>query len=158
MAVTQKACFAAGCFWGVQAFFDELPGVTKTTVGYCGGHSDHPTYKQVCRGDTGHAEALLIEFDPDIISFNDLIDKFWECHNPSQSNGQGPDRGSQYRSLIFYFNPEQQAQAEAAKQQLAESGQYQNPIATQIEPMATFFEAEEDHQKYHQKHGGSCGI
>ncbi len=155
--MTETATFAAGCFWGVQAAFDQVEGVTKTTVGYTGGHTEHPTYQQVCTDKTGHAEAVLVEFDPSVVTFDQLLDRFWDMHDPTTKNRQGPDVGSQYRSAIFYHSSEQRASALASKQRLEASGRLKRPIVTEIVPATTFWPAEEYHQKYFAKHGGaSC--
>ena len=155
----EKATFAAGCFWGVEATFRQLPGVILTRVGYIGGHTENPTYKQVCTDGTGHAEAVEVEFDPQKIGYGDLLKVFWENHDPTQVNRQGPDWGTQYRSAIFYHSPEQQAQAQASKESLERSHQYAKPIATQIVPAPTFYEAEQYHQQYLEKRGlASCHV
>jgi peptide-methionine (S)-S-oxide reductase len=155
----QKATFAAGCFWGVEAAFRQLKGVKSTAVGYTGGHTDNPTYEQVCTDRTGHAEAVEAEFDPAEISYDELLRTFWENHDPTQLNRQGPDHGSQYRSAIFFHSPEQQAAASASKERLAASGQYKRPIVTQIVPAGTFHRAEEYHQQYLEKRGqASCHV
>lgn len=147
---TEKAIFAAGCFWGIQAAFDEVPGVVKTTVGYTGGHTKNPTYKDVCNDDTGHAEAVLVEFDPAKASYEDLLNVFWDIHDPTQFNKQGPDEGSQYRSEIFYYNENQKKIAEnSLKKHQKKIGK---TIATLIENAAEFYPAEEHHQKYYKKH------
>jgi len=151
-----KALFAAGCFWGVESYFQKLNGVNETTVGYCGGKTDAPTYKQVCSGNTGHAEAILIEFDEQKITFGELVEHFWKMHNPTTLNRQGPDVGTQYRSAIFYFDDKQKEIAEESKNILQNSGRFSNPVVTQIVPSVEFFPAEEYHQKYHDKNGGSC--
>jgi len=158
-SMTETATFAAGCFWGVQAAFDQVKGVTKTTVGYTGGRTENPTYQQVCTDKTGHAEAVLVEFDPSVVTFGQLLDRFWDMHDPTTKNRQGPDSGSQYRSAIFFHSPEQQAAALASKQKLDQSGRLKRPVVTEIVPAATFWPAEEYHQKYFAKHGGgSCHI
>ena len=155
----QKATFAAGCFWGVEATFRQIPGVNSTRVGYIGGHTENPTYKDVCTDRTGHAEAVEVEFDPSKVAYNDLLQVFWENHDPTQVNRQGPDWGAQYRTAIFYHSPEQQAQAEASKQALEKSHRYPKPIATQIVPAVTFYPAEDYHQQYLEKRGlASCHI
>ncbi|MFZ5365551.1 MAG: peptide-methionine (S)-S-oxide reductase MsrA [Patescibacteria group bacterium] len=155
----EKAIFAAGCFWGVQDAFDKINGVVKTTVGYTGGRSEHPTYEEVSAGDTGHAEAILIEFNPAIVSFDQLLEKFWEIHDPTQLNRQGQDVGSNYRSAVFYLNDEQKKQAEKSLAALAKSGKYRHPIVTVIEAAQKFYPAEEYHQKYFKKTGeSSCHI
>ena len=150
--------FAAGCFWGVQSAFDRVKGVTKTTVGYTGGKTDRPTYRDVCTDTTGHAEAILVEFDSGVVSYRELLAKLFEIHDPTTMNRQGPDVGSQYRSAVFYFTPEQQAQALGAIAALEKSGRFSRPVVTEVVPAGTFWPAEEYHQKYHQKHGGACGL
>jgi len=153
----QKAIFAAGCFWGVQYYFDQVPGVTKTIVGYCGGHTENPTYQEVCSHITGHAEAIMIEFDPGVVSYEILVRQLFRMHDPTQLNRQGPDIGDNYRSVIFYLNPMQKKIAEAVRD---ESQQHLNkPMATQIVLAPTFYKAEEYHQKYTEKTGrGMCHI
>jgi peptide-methionine (S)-S-oxide reductase len=159
MMIMEKATFAAGCFWGVEATFRRLPGVTSTRVGYTGGDFANPTYKDVCTDRTGHAEAVEIEFDPAKISYDRLLDVFWENHDPTQLNRQGPDWGTQYRSAIFFHSSEQQAAALASKQRLEESHRYRKPIVTQIVPATTFYEAEDYHQQYLEKRGlATCHI
>jgi len=154
-----KATFAAGCFWGVEATFLQLPGVTATRVGYTGGNFDKPTYKDVCSDRTGHAEAVEIEYDPAKLSFNKLLEVFWENHDPTQLNRQGPDWGSQYRSAIFYHSLEQEAEAKASKEELEKLGRFKKPIVTQIVPADTFFPAEDYHQQYLEKRGlATCHI
>src|SRR5437762_5278212 len=143
-----KATFAAGCFWGVEATFRALPGVTATRVGYTGGNFANPTYKDVCTDGTGHAEAVEMDFDPAKLSYEKLLDVFFENHDPTQLNRQGPDWGSQYRSAIFFHSPEQEAAARTAKAKLENSGAFQKPIITQIVPAPIFFEAEDYHQQY----------
>ncbi len=154
-----KATFAAGCFWGVEATFRQLPGVTSTRVGYTGGQTPNPTYKDVCTDGTGHAEAVEVEYDPAKASYEQLLNLFWENHDPTQLNRQGPDWGTQYRSAIFFHTPEQEAAAKNSKEELQESGRYNNPIVTQIVPAATFHEAEGYHQQYLEKRGlATCHI
>jgi len=154
-----KAIFAAGCFWGVEATFRQLPGVKSTRVGYTGGHFANPTYKDVCTDRTGHAEAVEIEYDPAVLSYDKLLEIFWENHDPTQLNRQGPDWGTQYRSAIFFHSPEQQAQALASKESLEKAHRYSKPIATQIVPAVTFYPAEDYHQQYLEKRGlASCHI
>jgi peptide-methionine (S)-S-oxide reductase len=154
-----KATFAAGCFWGVEATFRQLPGVTSTRVGYLGGNTENPTYKEVCTDRTGHAEAVEVDFDPSKISYDKLLNVFWENHDPTQLNRQGPDWGTQYRSAIFYHSPEQEAEAKASKEKLERSHRFNKPIATQIVPAVTFYEAEDYHQQYLEKRGlTSCHI
>lgn len=149
----EKATFAAGCFWGVEHTFRQLEGVTKTQVGYIGGSSDQPTYEQVCAGQTGHAEAVEIEYDADRINYTKLLGVFWGLHDPTTKDRQGPDVGSQYRSAIFPHNDTQKTQAEISKKTLDESGRFGDPIVTQIEPLATFWSAETYHQQYFEKMG-----
>lgn len=149
----QQAMFGAGCFWGVEATFRKINGVVDTAVGYSGGTMSNPTYKDVCADRTGHAEVVLVQYDPAVVSYDKLLDVFWNAHNPTQVNRQGPDYGSQYRSAVFFFTPEQQAVAEASKQELAQSGKYDKSIATQIAPAGPFYRAEEYHQQYLAKHG-----
>lgn len=151
------ATFGAGCFWGVEAAFRRLPGVVDVAAGYSGGHTPNPTYKDVCSHTTGHAEVVQVTFDPQKISYDQLLDVFWQIHNPTQVNRQGPDVGTQYRSAIFVHSPEQQAIAEKSKAALAASGKFQRPIATEITTAGPFYRAEEYHQKYLEKHGAaSC--
>lgn len=145
----EKATFAAGCFWGVQKKFDQVEGVVSTRVGYTGGTKENPKYKEVCTGTTGHAEAIEITFDPQIISYEQLLAVFWEIHDPTTSNRQGPDVGSQYRSAIFYHSPEQEKLAKASKEKASEK--YGKPIVTEITEATTFYEAEKYHQKYLNK-------
>jgi peptide-methionine (S)-S-oxide reductase len=147
------ALFAAGCFWGVEAAFQNLPGVVSTRVGYTGGTAKNPTYQLVCSGTTGHAEAVEIEFDPEKIAYEQLLQVFWECHDPTQKNRQGPDIGDQYRSAIFYRTPAQEAAARASLKALDASGKYRKPIATEIVSAGPFYPAEEYHQRYLEKRG-----
>jgi peptide-methionine (S)-S-oxide reductase len=154
-----KATFAAGCFWGVEAAFRQLPGVHSTQVGYTGGNLAHPSYEQVCSDRTGHAEAVEIEYDPAILSYEKLLETFWENHDPTQLNRQGPDRGTQYRSAIFFHDPAQEQAARASKLQLETAKRYSKPIVTEIVPAVTFFPAEDYHQQYLEKRGlASCHI
>ena len=154
-----KATFAAGCFWGVEATFRQLPGVISTRVGYVGGKTINPTYKDVCTDTTGHAEAVEVDYDPAKLSYAKLLETFWENHDPTQLNRQGPDWGTQYRSAIFFHSPEQEAEAKASKQALKASGRFRKPIVTQIVPAAPFYEAEDYHQQYLEKRGlASCHI
>ncbi|MGB6821488.1 MAG: peptide-methionine (S)-S-oxide reductase MsrA [Candidatus Acidiferrales bacterium] len=155
--MTEIATFGAGCFWGVEAAFRRLPGVVDVAAGYSGGHTPNPTYKDVCSHTTGHAEVVQVTFDPQKITYDQLLDVFWQIHNPTQVNRQGPDVGTQYRSAIFVHSPEQQAIAEKSKAALAASGKFQRPIATEITTAGPFYRAEEYHQKYLEKHGAaSC--
>jgi peptide-methionine (S)-S-oxide reductase len=154
-----KASFAAGCFWGVEAAFRQIDGVSSTRVGYTGGNFNNPTYKDVCSDGTGHAEAVEVEYDPAKVSYNDLLQLFWENHDPTQLNRQGPDFGSQYRSAIFYHSPEQEQAARASKEKVEKSRQFSRPIVTQIVPAVTFYEAEDYHQQYLEKRGlATCHI
>lgn len=153
------ATFAAGCFWGVEAAFRKERGVTGTRVGYMGGTTQHPTYEDVCTDRTGHAEVVQVDFDPDEVGYEQLLDVFWDAHDPTQRNRQGPDVGSQYRSAVFYHDAGQQAAAEASRQRQAESGRYTRPIVTEITPAGTFWMAEDYHQQYLEKRGlATCGI
>ena len=153
----QKALFAAGCFWGVQYYFDQVPGVTKTTAGYTGGHTTNPTYDEVCSHTTGHAEAVLIEFDPSKVSYQLLVRQFFRMHDPTQLNRQGPDVGDQYRSAIFYFNDLQKTIASKLRDKTQEDTT--QPIVTQITMAGSFYEAEAYHQKFAERTGiGMCHI
>jgi len=155
----QKATFAAGCFWGVEATFRAMPGVLATRVGYTGGSTDNPTYKDVCTDRTGHAEAVEVDFDPAQVRYEDLLKVFWENHDPTQLNRQGPDWGTQYRSAIFFHTPEQQRAAQASKESLEKARRFSKPIVTQIVPAVTFYPAEDYHQQYLEKRGlASCHI
>ena len=148
-----KATFAAGCFWHVEDLFRKTDGVVSTKVGYTGGKLVNPTYEEVCTDMTGHAEAVQIEYDPNIISYNELLDMFWKNHDPTSLNRQGPDVGKQYRSAIFFHDDEQKKIAEKSKQEIAESGRFEKPIVTEVVPAPEFYKAEDYHQKYFQKHG-----
>jgi peptide-methionine (S)-S-oxide reductase len=148
-----KALFGAGCFWGVEAAFRQVEGVLATAVGYSGGRKENPTYEDVCSGRTGHAEVVEVEYDPSKVSYEKLLDVFWENHDPTTLNRQGPDVGEQYRSAIFFLSPEQEAAARATKERLEKSGRYKRPIVTEITPASPFFRAEEYHQRYLEKHG-----
>jgi peptide-methionine (S)-S-oxide reductase len=152
---TEKATFGAGCFWGVEETFRKLMGVTSTAAGYAGGTKENPSYEGVCSGASGHAGVVQLEFDPSQINYDQLLDVFWSNHNPTTLNRQGPDVGTQYRSVIFYHSPGQKAAAEASKQGIAASGRFNRPIVTQIEPAPKFWRAEEYHQRYLEKHGQS---
>ena len=154
-----KATFGAGCFWGVEVAFRNLPGVQDAVVGYSGGQLENPTYKDVCSGRTGHSEAVEVEYDPSAVSYDDLLKVFWENHDPTQVNRQGPDVGEQYRSVVFFHTPEQQAAALASKEALDKTGRYRKPIATQVVPAAPFYRAEDYHQRYLEKRGlATCRI
>jgi len=154
-----QAIFAAGCFWGVEEAFRQLKGVTSTTVGYTGGTMKNPSYKDVCTGTTGHAEAVEVEFDPKQISYDQLLSVFWQSHDPTTLNRQGPDHGTQYRSAIFYEDAEQEAAARRSKAELEKSGVFKRPIVTEIKPASEFHRAEDYHQQYFEKRGiKSCHI
>lgn len=152
---TETALFGAGCFWGVEETFRHLSGVTKTLVGYSGGETEDPTYNQVCSGTTGHAEVIYIEFDPQIISYNDLLKTLWKCHNPTTLNSQGPDYGTQYRSAIFYYNDTQKQIATESIKELEDKKVFSNPIVTEVTKATKFYGAEEYHQLYILKTGRS---
>lgn len=155
----EKATFGAGCFWGVENTFAQLPGVTETAVGYEGGTKDNPSYQDVCTDRTGHAEVVELTFDPSQIPYEQLLEQFFSLHNPTQLNRQGPDWGAQYRSAVFYHSPEQKASAEAIIARLTAERRFAKPIATQVVPAETFWRAEEYHQKYLEKRGmASCHI
>ncbi len=148
-----KATFGAGCFWGVEEAFRHVNGVTDAAVGYLGGTLANPTYHDVCTGQTGHAEVVQLDFDPDQVSYEQILEIFWSCHNPTTLNRQGPDIGSQYRSAIFYHSPEQAAAAKTSRDKQEASGRFKRPIVTEIAPASTFYRAEEYHQQYLAKHG-----
>ncbi len=157
--MSEKATFSAGCFWGVEASFRKIKGVLDVTVGYTGGKTANPTYEDVCTDRTGHAESVLVEFDPQIVGYDQLLEEFWKIHDPTTKNRQGPDFGSQYRSAIFYHSPEQRDKAIASKEKLARSGRYSRPIVTEIVPAKEFYPAEEYHQRYFEKHNlVSCRV
>jgi len=155
----EKATFGGGCFWGVEAAFRQLNGVKETAVGYEGGNMDNPSYKDVCTDRTGHVEVVQVTFDPDEISYDELLKVFWDIHDPTQVNRQGPDVGTQYRSVIFYNSPEQKEAAEKSKKALDDSKTLKRPVATAIEPAKTFWMAEDYHQQYLEKRGlSSCHV
>lgn len=157
--MTETATFGAGCFWGVEAAFQGVPGVIETAVGYSGGHMPNPTYKDVCTDETGHAEVVQVTFDPAKVSYEQILHLFWQAHDPTQVNRQGPDFGAQYRSAIFFHSPDQEAIAKKSRAALDASKKLKRPIATEITAAATFYRAEEYHQKYLQKRGAaSCHI
>ena len=145
------AIFGAGCFWGIEVAFGKVKGVTSTSVGYTGGATDNPTYEQVCTGKTNHAEVVWVEFDPSSVSYEELLDVFWGCHDPTTLNRQGPDRGTQYRSVIFFADPAQEAAAIKSKEQ--NSGRFPNPIVTEIIAESKYYIAEDYHQQYLAKRG-----
>ncbi|HPA49377.1 MAG TPA: peptide-methionine (S)-S-oxide reductase MsrA [Methanofastidiosum sp.] len=149
----EKATFAAGCFWGVESAFCQVEGVISTTVGYSGGNTKNPTYEEVCTDKTGHAESVLIEFNPELITYEKLLELFWSIHDPTTLNRQGPDIGSQYRSIVFYHSEEQKNMAIYIKDKLEKSKRFSRKIVTEIIPSTVFYKAEEYHQKYFQKHG-----
>jgi peptide-methionine (S)-S-oxide reductase len=149
----EKATFAAGCFWGVEAAFRQIEGVTATRVGYTGGNFKNPTYEDVCSGTTGHAEAVEVEYDPSKVTYEELLEVFWENHDPTTLNRQGPDVGTQYRSAVFFLTPEQEATAKASKEKLQRNGRYKRPIVTEINPALEFYPAEDYHQQYLEKRG-----
>jgi peptide-methionine (S)-S-oxide reductase len=154
---TEIATFGAGCFWGVEAKFSQVPGVIEAVSGYSGGHTENPTYKDVCTDETGHAEVVQVTYDPAKVSFEKLLEVFWTMHDPTQVNRQGPDFGSQYRTAIFFHTPEQEATAKKVKAELNASGKFKRPIATEITAAGPFYRAEEYHQKYLEKRGAtSC--
>jgi peptide-methionine (S)-S-oxide reductase len=158
-AGARRATFAAGCFWGVEAAFRNVEGVRSTRVGYTGGHVPNPTYEQVCTNTTGHAEAVEVEFDPSRVTYEQLVKVFWENHDPTQLNRQGPDVGSQYRSVVFVHDDEQLEVAERSRREEDASGRHRRPIVTQIAPAAPFYEAEKYHQQYLEKRGlATCRI
>ena len=154
-----KATFGAGCFWGVEAAFRRVTGVTSAAVGYLGGTLKNPTYHDVCTGKTGHAEVVQLEYDPSLVSYDELLNVFWSLHDPTTLNRQGPDVGTQYRSAIFFHNAEQEAVAKASKEKLQSSGRYKRDIVTEMTPASEFYRAEEYHQQYIEKRGqASCGL
>lgn len=148
---TQTATFAAGCFWGVEASFRQLDGVVNTAVGYTGGHWLNPSYLDVCGGMTGHVEAVQIDYEPSCISYDRLLEVFWSIHNPTKLDREGPDKGPQYRSMIFVHSADQEQRAQASKQRIIQSGQYDRPLQTQIQPISAFYMAEDAHQNYYAK-------
>jgi peptide-methionine (S)-S-oxide reductase len=159
MTQVEKATFGAGCFWGVEVAFRQVPGVVDATAGYLGGAFPNPTYEDVCTGRTGHAEVVEVTYDPTRVSYDDLLTVFWTSHDPTTLNRQGPDRGPQYRSAIFYHNDAQKAAADASRERWNTSGKFPRPIVTEITPTSTFYRAEEYHQRYLEKRGlASCHI
>jgi peptide-methionine (S)-S-oxide reductase len=151
--MNKKAAFAGGCFWGVEMAFRKVPGVIETRVGYQGGVAERPSYEAVCSGTTGHAETVEVTYDPELVAYEQLLDVFWENHDPTQVNRQGPDVGTQYRSVIFAHDDEQEASARASKAALEASGRFRKPIATEIVRAPEFWEAEDYHQQYFEKRG-----
>jgi peptide-methionine (S)-S-oxide reductase len=159
MTDTRKATFGAGCFWGVEVAFRQIPGVLDAVAGYEGGDLANPSYRDVCTGRTGHAEVVEVSYDPARVSYEDLLNAFFTRHDPTTLNRQGPDHGTQYRSAVFYHDDEQRRTAEAAKERWNRSGRWRSPIVTEITPASTFYRAEEYHQRYLQKHGlASCHL
>jgi peptide-methionine (S)-S-oxide reductase len=157
--MSEIATFGAGCFWGVEANFRRVPGVIDVVSGYSGGHTQNPTYREVCTDSTGHAEVVQVTYDPAKVSYEQLLDTFWNIHDPTQINRQGPDFGKQYRTAIFFHTPEQEATAKKSKQALEASGKFSHPIATEITPAGPFWAAEEYHQRYLEKRGATnCHI
>jgi peptide-methionine (S)-S-oxide reductase len=157
MQMTEIATFGAGCFWGIEAAFGRVPGVLETAVGYSGGDTENPTYKDVCTDETGHAEVVQVTFDREKVSYEALLEAFWAMHDPTQVNRQGPDFGAQYRTAIFFHTPEQEAAAKKSRAAAEASGKFKRPIATEITAAGTFYRAEEYHQKYLHKRGvASC--
>jgi peptide-methionine (S)-S-oxide reductase len=155
--VTEKATFGAGCFWGVEVEFRNTPGVVDAPVGYLGGDLANPSYQDVCTGRTGHAEVVQVEFDPERVSYDQLLDRFWELHDPTTLNRQGPDHGTQYRSAIFFHSPEQEAAAIASRERA--QARFDRPIVTEITPASEFYPAEDYHQRYLEKRGlASCAV
>ena len=155
--MSEIATFAAGCFWGIEMNFAKIPGVLETEVGYSNGHTENPTYKEVCTDTTGHAEVVQVSFDPAKVSYQQLLDAFWAMHDPTQVNRQGPDFGKQYRTAIFTHSKEQEEAAKKSAAAIAASGKFKKPIATEVTPAGKFYKAEEYHQKYLEKRGvSSC--
>ncbi len=147
----ERATFGMGCFWGPEESFRKVDGVTSTSVGYMGGSLENPTYEEVCMGRTGHAEVVQVEFDPSRIAYEELLEIFWACHDPTTRNRQGPDIGTQYRSVLFFHSPEQEAAARASKEKLERSGRYRSEIVTEIVPASSYYPADEYHQRYLEK-------
>jgi peptide-methionine (S)-S-oxide reductase len=155
----KKAMFGAGCFWGVETAFRRVPGVADVAVGYSGGTTEGPTYRDVCSGRTGHAEVVEVDYDPEKVGYDQLLDVFWSIHDPTTPNRQGPDIGTQYRSAIFTHDDEQFAAAVASRDLAQAGGRFRRPIVTEITPSSPFYRAEEYHQRYHEKHGQvGCGL
>jgi peptide-methionine (S)-S-oxide reductase len=147
----ERATFGVGCFWGPEETFRKVDGVTSTSVGFMGGSLGNPTYEEVCSGRTGHAEVVAVEFDPSRIAYPDLLEIFWACHDPTTRNRQGPDIGTQYRSVLFFHSPEQEAAARVSKEKLERSGRYRSEIVTEIAPASSYYPADEYHQRYLEK-------
>ena len=156
--IVEKAVFGAGCFWHIEEEFKKVKGTILTSVGFMGGNLKNPSYKDVCTGMTGHAEVVYIEYDPKIISYDELLEVFWNIHDPTTLNRQGPDVGTQYRSAIFFYNQDQEKKAKSSKEKLEKSNKYKNKIVTEIKPAQNFWKAEEYHQQYFEKQGMTCRV
>ena len=154
----EKAIFGAGCFWHIQDRFKKVKGVSSTSVGYSGGKKDSPTYEQVCTGDTGHAEVVEVDFDPSVVTYSELLDVFWSCHDPTTKDRQGPDIGHQYRSVIYYLDDRQKKLAEESMNDISESGRFRDSIVTEIYPIKEYYKAEDYHQDYFDKKGSLFGL
>ena len=154
----EKAIFGAGCFWHIQDRFKKVKGVSSTSVGYSGGKKDSPTYEQVCTGDTGHAEVVEVDFDPSVVTYSELLDVFWSCHDPTTKDRQGPDIGHQYRSVIYYLDDRQKKLAEESMNDMSESGRFRDSIVTEIYPIKEYYKAEDYHQDYFDKKGSLFGL
>ena len=154
----EKAIFGAGCFWHIQDRFKKVKGVSSTSVGYSGGKKDYPTYEQVCIGDTGHAEVVEVDFDPSVVTYSELLDVFWSCHDPTTKDRQGPDIGHQYRSVIYYLDDRQKKLAEESMNDMSESGRFRDSIVTEIYPIKEYYKAEDYHQDYFDKKGSLFGL
>ena len=154
----EKAIFGAGCFWHIQDRFKKVKGVSSTSVGYSGGKKDSPTYEQVCTGDTGHAEVVEVDFDPSVVTYSELLDVFWSCHDPTTKDRQGPDIGHQYRSVIYYLDDIQKKLAEESMNDMSESGRFRDSIVTEIYPIKEYYKAEDYHQDYFDKKGSLFGL
>ena len=154
----EKAIFGAGCFWHIQDRFKKVKGVSSTSVGYSGGKKDSPTYEQVCTGDTGHAEVVEVDFDPSVVTYSELLDVFWSCHDPTTKDRQGPDIGHQYRSVIYYLDDRQKKLAEESMNDISKSGRFRDSIVTEIHPIKEYYKAEDYHQDYFDKKGSLFGL
>lgn len=154
----EKAIFGAGCFWHIQDRFKKVKGVSSTSVGYSGGKKDSPTYEQVCTGDTGHAEVVEVDFDPSVVTYSELLDVFWSCHDPTTKDRQGPDIGHQYRSVIYYLDDRQKKLAEESMNDMSELGRFRDSIVTEIYPIKEYYKAEDYHQDYFDKKGSLFGL
>ena len=154
----EKAIFGAGCFWHIQDRFKKVKGVSSTSVGYSGGKKDYPTYEQVCIGDTGHAEVVEVDFDPSVVTYSELLDVFWSCHDPTTKDRQGPDIGHQYRSVIYYLDDRQKKLAEESMNDISKSGRFRDSIVTEIHPIKEYYKAEDYHQDYFDKKGSLFGL